>query len=197
MVINRKPLVAIATAGLMVSLAACGGGSGSSNNDATAGKKGGTLRWLTFHTNDHMDPQRTYVGVNISNLNRLTYRGLVSYPITKDLKKGTTPVPDLATDTGTSSNGAKTWKFTLKDGVKWQDGKPVTCEDLKYGASRTFATDVITGGPNYALSYPAAPHGKDGLPLYDGPNKNDHKADFDKAITCSGKTITYNSNKPF
>ena len=70
MVINRKPLVALATAGLLVSLAACGGGSGSSNNDATAGKKGGTLRWLTFHTNDHMDPQRTYVGVNISNFNR-------------------------------------------------------------------------------------------------------------------------------
>ncbi len=144
-----------------------------------------------------MDPQRTYVGVNISNFNRLVYRGLVSYPITKDLKKGTTPVPDLATDTGTSSNNAKVWKFTLKDGVKWQDGKPVTCEDVKYGASRTFATDVITGGPNYALSYLDVPHGKDGLPLYDGPYKNDHKADFDKAITCNGKTITYHFNKPF
>jgi peptide/nickel transport system substrate-binding protein len=197
MVINRKPLVALATAGLMVSLAACGGGSGSSNNDATTGKKGGTLYWLTFHTNDHMDPQRTYVGVNISNFNRLVYRGLVSYPITKDLKKGTTPVPDLATDTGTSSDNAKVWKFTLKDGVKWQDGKPVTCEDVKYGASRTFATDVITGGPNYALSFLDVPHGKDGLPLYDGPYKNDHKADFDKAITCDGKTITYRFNKPF
>ena len=100
MVINRKPLVALATAGLMVSLAACGGGSGSSNNNSTPGKKGGTLYWLTFHTNDHMDPQRQYIGVNLSNFNRLVYRQLVTYPITTDLKKGTTPVPDLATDTG-------------------------------------------------------------------------------------------------
>jgi peptide/nickel transport system substrate-binding protein len=196
MVINRKPLVALATAGLLVTLAACGGGS-TSNSNNTAGKKGGTLYWLTLHTNDHMDPQRTYVGVNISNLNRWVYRGLVSYPITTDQKKGTTPVPDLATDTGTSSDNAKTWKFTLKDGVKWQDGKPVTCEDLKYGVSRTFATDVITGGPNYALSYLDIPKGKDGLPVYDGPYKGDHQADFDKAVTCSGKTITYHFNKPF
>jgi peptide/nickel transport system substrate-binding protein len=198
MVIKRKPLVALATAGLLVSLAACGGGGSSSNNNAnTAGKKGGTLQWLTFHTNDHMDPQRVYVGVNISNFDRLVYRGLVDYPITTDPKKGVTPVPDLATDTGTSSKDAKTWSFTLKDGVKWQDGKPVTCEDLKYGASRTFATDVITGGPNYILSYLDVPHGKDGLPLYNGPYKNDHKADFDKAVTCKGKTITYRFNKPF
>ena len=34
--------------------------------------------------------------------------------------------PDLATDLGTASNGNKTWKFTLKSGVKWQDGSAVT-----------------------------------------------------------------------
>jgi peptide/nickel transport system substrate-binding protein len=196
--INRKPLVALATAGLLVSLAACGGGGSSDKNNAsTPGKKGGTLQWLTFHTYEHMDPQRVYIGVQISNMDRLVYRGLVTYPITTDVKKGTTPVPDLATDTGTMSKDAKTWSFTLKDGVKWQDGKPVTCEDVKYGASRTFATDVITSGPNYILSYLDVPHGKDGLPLYDGPYKNHHKADFDKAITCKGKTITYHFNKPF
>jgi peptide/nickel transport system substrate-binding protein len=123
------------------------------------------------------------------------YRSLVSFPATTDPKKGVTPVPDLATDTGKSSNGAKVWSFTLKNGVKWQDGKPVTCADLKYGLSRTFATDVITGGPNYALGFLDVPHGKDGLPLYDGPYKNDHAADFDKAVTCSGNTITYRFNK--
>ena len=37
--------------------------------------------------------------------------------------------------------------------MKWEDGKPITCEDFKYGASRVFATDVITGGPNYLLTY--------------------------------------------
>jgi peptide/nickel transport system substrate-binding protein len=198
MVINRKPLVALATAGLMVSLAACGGGGSSNNNNASQpGKKGGTLNYITFRSTEHTDPQRAYIGRDITDLNRLVYRGLVSFPATKDAQKAVKPVPDLATDTGKSSNGGKVWSFTLKNGVKWQDGKPVTCEDLKYGVSRTFATDVITGGPNYILSFLDVPKGKDGLPLYDGPYKNDHKADFDKAVTCSGNTITYHFSKPW
>jgi peptide/nickel transport system substrate-binding protein len=199
MVIKRKPVVALATAAALVSLAACGGGS-SSNSDkkgATSSAKGGTVYYLTKRPSEHLDPQRTYIGRDLVDMNRLVYRQLVSFPVTTDKKKAVTPQADLATDTGTSSNGAKTWKFTLKDGVKWQDGKAITCEDLKYGISRSFATDVITGGPNYVLGFLDVPHGKDGLPLYDGPYKNDHKADFDKAVTCSGNTITYNFLKPF
>ncbi len=199
MVMYRKPLAALAAAAVAVTLAGCGGGttSGNKNNGSSEGKAGGTLNYLTFRPTEHLDPQRTYIGRDITNMNRLAYRGLVTYPITTDIKKGTTPVPDLATDTGTMSKDAKTWSFTLKDGVKWQDGKDITCEDLKYGLSRSFATDVITGGPNYILSFLDVPKGKDGLPLYDGPYKNDHKADFDKAVTCNGKTITYRFNKPF
>ncbi len=106
-------------------------------------------------------------------------------------------MPDLATDTGTSSKDAKTWSFTLRDGVKWEDGKEITCADLKYGISRTFATDAITGGPNYALSFLDVPKDKTGLPLYNGPYKSKNKADFDKAVTCDGKTITYRFNKAF
>jgi peptide/nickel transport system substrate-binding protein len=182
-----------------VSLAACGGGSSSSSDKkgATSSSKGGTVYYLTKRPSEHLDPQRTYIGRDLVDMNRLVYRQLVSFPVTTDKKAAVTPQPDLATDTGTSSNGAKTWKFTVKDGVKWQDGKPITCEDFKYGVSRSFATDVITGGPNYVLGFLDVPHGKDGLPLYDGPYKNDHKADFDKAVTCSGNTITYNFLKPF
>jgi peptide/nickel transport system substrate-binding protein len=129
------------------------------------------------------------------NLMRLYARTLVTY----SSEPGHTDelVPDLATDRGTTPDGGRTWKFTLKDGVKWQDGKPITCEDLKYGVSRSFATDVITGGPNYILGFLDVPKGKDGLPLYNGPYKNAHKADFDKAVTCSGNTITYRFNKPW
>jgi peptide/nickel transport system substrate-binding protein len=198
MVINRKPLVALATAGLMVSLAACGGGSTNENSDAdAAGGKGGTVNYLTFRNAEHLDPQRTYIGRDLSNLSRLAYRNLVTFPITKDDEQSLEPVADLATDTGTMSKDAKTWSFTLKDGVKWEDGKDITCADLKYGASRTFATDVITGGPNYILSFLDVPKTKDGLPRYNGPYKNANKADLDKAITCKGKTITYRFSKPF
>ena len=55
------------------------------------------------------------------------------------------------------------WSFTVKDGVKWEDGKAITCEDFKYGASRNFATDVIIGGPsNYLFTYLDIPTGDDG-----------------------------------
>ena len=40
-----------------------------------------------------MDPQRIYVGRDISNLNRIVYRGLVTFPITDDAKKADTAVP--------------------------------------------------------------------------------------------------------
>ena len=120
---------------------------------ATTASDGGTLYYYVFKPYEHFDPQRTYLGVEMSNFTRLNYRSLVSFPISTDPKEAATPTADLATDAGTASNGAKTWKFTVKDGVKWEDGKAITCEDFKYGASRVFATDVITGGPNYILSY--------------------------------------------
>ena len=62
------------------------------------------------------------------------------------------------------SNKAKTWKFTLRPGVAWEDGKPVTCADVKYGWSRTFATEVYVEGPAYPLTWldiPADPAGGD------------------------------------
>lgn len=193
---NKKSysILAVAIAGSM-SLAACGGGSsddkGSSNE---GGGKGGTLYYLSKRPAEHLDPQRMYIGRDIADMGRLTYRSLVQMPVTEDAAKADKPVADLATDTGKMSDGGKKWSFTLKDGVKWQDGKDITCEDLKYGLSRSFATDVITGGPNYALGFLDVPQ-KDGLPVYNGPYKKAGQADFDKAVTCDGKTITYKFNK--
>ena len=198
---NRKRLLAVLVSGALAgSLAACGSGDngGSSSGSKTSSAKGGTLYYLMEDPIEHLDPQRVYVGRDISNLSRTVYRTLVTFPISQDAKTGTTPVPDLATDTGKSSDGAKTWSFTIKDGVKWEDGKPITCEDFKYGASRVFATDVITGGPNYLLSYldiPTDP--KTGASQYDGPYKGDGQELFDKAVVCDGNTITYHFNKPW
>lgn len=207
-----KRTKAFAAVGVVMSLgalAACGGGGnsgspgGGTGTNGAAGnqnaKKGGTLTYYIRAALEHTDPQRTYVGRDITNWSRTVYRSLVAFPISTDPKTSTTPVADLATDTGKSSNDAKTWSFTIKNNVTWQDGKPVTCEDFKYGASRVFATDVITGGPNYLLTYLNIPTGKDGLPTYKGPyvTKNNDVASFNKAITCQGQTITYNFKQPW
>jgi len=197
----RKKAIAIAAAASMsVALAACGGGGGNKPSTGTGGEaqKGGTLTYYIRAALEHTDPQRTYVGRDITNWSRTVYRSLVTFPISDDPAKATTPVPDLATDTGQSSEGGKVWKFTVKDGVTWQDGKAITCEDFKYGASRVFATDVITGGPNYILTYLDIPiNNKTGLPAYEGPYTKVGQADFDKAVTCDGNTITYHFKKPW
>ena len=205
---TKRYLAGAAAAALAFSLAACGGSSdnnsGSSGGGGTTGTttstKGGTLTYYITAALDHTDPQRLYVGRDLTNFRRTVYRSLVAFPISDDTKTANTPVPDLATDTGTATNDSKTWSFTLKDGIKWQDGSAITCEDFKYGASRVFATDVITGGPNYLLSYldiPTDPKTK--LPEYTGPYKSTPagQAAFDKAITCDGNKITYNFNKPW
>jgi peptide/nickel transport system substrate-binding protein len=205
---NRKRLVAAAASIVVAAgLAGCGGGSdnnsggGPSENaqpSRTSAVKGGTIYSLETAVTEHLDPQRMYVGRDISNMGRLAYRSLVMYPAgTTDETEGSTPIPDLATDTGQSNEDATQWKFTLKDGPKWQDGKPITCEDLKYGVSRTFAQDVITGGPNYIIGYLDIPEDADGTPTYKGPYTGEGQADFDKAVTCDGNTITYNFKKPW
>jgi peptide/nickel transport system substrate-binding protein len=197
---RRTGLAVIAVASVL-GVAACGGGttgggSSASGTAGAAGQKGGAIYWLTKRPAEHLDPQRTYIGRDLSIMNRVMYRDLVGFPVGKEGAEATKPVGDLATDAGQSSDGGKVWKFTLKDGVKWQDGKDITCEDLKYGFSRGFATDVITGGPNYQLGYLDVPQ-KDGLPIYNGPYKKAGQAEFDKAVTCEGKTITYHFNKPW
>jgi peptide/nickel transport system substrate-binding protein len=174
-----------------------GGGSSGNSQEEPAAVKGGTIFSLESVTQS-LDPQRTDTGRDIANMGKMYSRSLVQFPSGEtDPVKGATPIPDLATDTGQSNEDATQWSFTLKDGPVWQDGKPITCEDLKYGVSRTFATDVITGGPNYALVYLDIPEDADRTPVYKGPYTGQGQDLFDKAVTCDGNTITYRFKKPW
>ena len=64
--------------------------------------------------------------------------------------------------------------------------------------SRTFATDIITNGPQYAVSMLDIPADPAGGSAYKGPYKKTGQDLYDKAVTCSadGKTITFHLNKP-
>jgi peptide/nickel transport system substrate-binding protein len=200
MAIKRKSFAAAAVAAIVAaSLTACGGSS-SSDGGSSSGKSeaGGTL-YVTggIRVPSYLDPQRLYTGIDLSWTGRTVYRSLVQSPDSTDAAKTAKVEPDLATDTGTSNADGTEWKFTLKDGVKWQDGKDITCDDLKYGASRTFANDIINGGPSYSISLLDIPKAADGSSVYKGPYKGTQQAAYDKAVTCDGKTITYRFNAPF
>ncbi len=202
---RRNHGIAAIALGAVVALTAagCGGGGGAPSpaaiNVTSAGpaKAGGTLYYLTNQPADHLDPQRTYITRDIANEVRMVYRTLTSFPVASG-KAGTKLVADLATDTGTASDGGKSWKFTLKDGVTWQDGSEITCADLKYGVSRAFATTAITGGPSYAPQFLDIPTGPKGGSVYKGPYVRDPAGQglYDKAVTCDAKTITFRLSKP-
>ena len=100
---TRKRLVA-AAASLVVAVAVAGCGGDSDNDDSgtkdqknaerTDAVKGGTVYSLEQSVTEHLDPQRTYVGRDLSNLGRLVYRSLVTFPLgATDPTEGSTPVP--------------------------------------------------------------------------------------------------------
>jgi len=210
-------LAAVASAGALL-LAACGGGTDSSESStgegsaaasagtdeggaaaADGGQKGGTITMLTNAEQwQHVDPQRMYTGADIAFFSGYTTRTLTQYAYAPG-EAGTELIADMATDTGTPNEDATSWSFTLRDGVSFEDGTPVTCDDVKYGVSRTFAQDIITDGPTYAISYLDIPQGEDGSSVYKGPYTTDGNdtAAFDAAVLCSedGKTITFNLNR--
>jgi len=160
---------------------------------------GGTLILLSAALQfDQVDPQRAYTGEDLAFFDGTIYRSLEQFTFSADNPTASKLAPDLATDTGTATDGGKTWAFTLRDGVTFQDGSPITCADVAYGISRTFATDVINQGPTYQIQYlniPTDP--KDGSSMYKGPYKKTGQDLYDKAVTCSAdqKTITFHLNQ--
>jgi peptide/nickel transport system substrate-binding protein len=190
----------VAAAGALL-LAACGGSSdnGDSGNGDSGATTGGTITYLQFEEQfTHVDPQRVYTGEDLAFFNGTIYRTLTAYKFSPDATEGTTIVPDMATDLGTPNADSTEWSFTIRDGVTFETGDPVTCADIAYGVSRTFATDVITDGPTYAITMLDIPQEEDGSSSYKGPYTGVGQEAFDQAVTCSddNKTITFKLSRP-
>jgi peptide/nickel transport system substrate-binding protein len=167
---------------------------------SAAPQTGGTIYLLMENQQfDQVDPQRIYTAEDQAFFGATIYRSLESYVSSADPIAGTTLTPDLATDLGTPTDGGRTWTFTLRDGVTFEDGSAIRCADLAYGVSRTFATDVINQGPIYAIEDLDIPTTTDGASQYPGPYMATPKqqALFDRAVTCSRdqRTITFHLNR--
>ena len=167
---RRRPLIAAAaaTAAIMV-IAACSSskkkneGTGTNPAPSTSASssagglgpaiinggyttKGGTVNLLQQADFDHLDPVQNYV-TNSGDVGKLIYRTLT---VIKDTPGETPSIqPDLAEKLGTSSDGAKTWTYQIKKGLKFQDGTPITAKDIKYNIERQFAQDIYKDGATY------------------------------------------------
>lgn len=153
-------------------------------NPSTA--KGGELKLWSPQDVDFLDPARAYYGF-VWNLQRLYIRQLFAYD-SKPGAAGTKLVPDLAAADPVLSNDGKTYTVKIKDGVKFEDGTPITSKDFKYGIERVFAQDVLSGGPTYLIDV------LDQGQKYPGPYKDTdpNKMGLKSVETPDDKTIVFN-----
>ncbi|MBF4768904.1 hypothetical protein ISU10_14145 [Nocardioides agariphilus] len=210
MLLKRSAIALVAVASLL-GLAACGGSSGSDSNAGTptqgagggagAGKNadaqgplalpadaksGGKVTVLTSQVPATLDPTRAYYTDSTEIMNLVT-RALTQYaynPDTQDMEL----VPDMATDLGRPNKDKTEWTFTLKDGLKYEDGSPVKAEDIAYAIARSFAIEELPDGPTYQLQFFL-----DG-DTYKGPYKD--KSPY-KGVTVNGNDITIKMSRPF
>ncbi len=209
----KKPFMTVATAAVLsLSVAACGG-SGSAPGDATASTNteggntgdatdperqgpveidgataGGTVTVLSNDGLNSMDPTEAYYTNTSSILQGLVTRSLTQ--LVYDPETGLQVlVPDLATDLGTSNEDFTEWTFTIRDDVTYENGDPVTPEDIKFGMLRSMDRTAFPEGAAFSNDYFS------GADKYKGPYTGGD-TDFD-GIVVDGQDITISMDTPF
>ncbi|MEU5045242.1 ABC transporter substrate-binding protein [Streptomyces griseorubiginosus] len=133
-------------------------------------KPGGTINVYQEAGLSHLDPGQIYVS-DAGQVANLLFRRLTQFK--EDDKGNVSVVGDLATDSGKSSDGGKTWTFTLKDGVKDQNGNAITSADVRHTVERQYAKFIFDGptylqtwlsGADYRKALPDGGFGKKHLP---------------------------------
>ena len=199
---NARGLRGLIAATAVFALAACEGGApgagyAAAGYDAALGSvvnpsahKGGTIIFEDSGTPDSTDPGNTYSGP-VWNIVRLYGRALVTYRPAPGAS-GLQLVPDLATGLGRVSDHGLTWTYHLRPGIKFEDGSAVTSQDVKYAVERSYARDVLPGGPGY---FPALLQD----PGYRGPYKDatPGRLGLTSVQTPDPDTIVFRLRQPF
>src|ERR687888_2391762 len=139
-VVKRSVILFSAVLALVLVAAGCGGG-GKKNTTSTSatggGGKGGTFTILANAApSGSPDPQINYT-LQEWQLLIFSHDGLVAFKRAGGTE-GTKLVADLATSVPKPTGGGKTYKFTLRKGIKFSDGKTLKASDVKYTFERLF-----------------------------------------------------------
>jgi len=154
--------------------------------------KGGTLTFDWRSAPDSFDPGNTYYAADW-DFARFYSTALMTYKNCPGAC-GKTLIPGLATAPGTVSDNGLTWTYHLKSGVKFQDGTPVTSQDVKYAVERTFDRGVLANGPSYF-----AVHLGGNAATYPGPYKDKaaDKMGLTAITTPDSSTVVFHLAHPF
>jgi peptide/nickel transport system substrate-binding protein len=140
----RRPVAAIIAAFAMTSaLAACGASSSTTTSGGGSGGGASTNTTLVTALQDTLNPDPDVyfdlAGVMITNS---VYESLVVNP------PGSVTTQGLLAKSWTISPDGLTYTFTLKDGIKFSDGTPITSTVMKESFERRTA---VAGSPSYML----------------------------------------------
>ncbi|ANH39392.1 putative D,D-dipeptide-binding periplasmic protein DdpA precursor [Nocardioides dokdonensis FR1436] len=179
---RTKPLAVVAGAALLT-LAACGGsGSGGDTNadereygaasetidkdpeaqgpaeDIEGATAGGTVTvFLPGDPGpDDLDPTNGWSVTGNSIQQALTSRSLTQYKRDPESETGEMIlVPDLAVDLGQPNEDFTEWTFEIRDDATWEDGSPITAEEVAWGINRSMDSEQFPSGPGteYSQTY--------------------------------------------
>jgi peptide/nickel transport system substrate-binding protein len=166
--------VALAVAGaLALGVGACGGssnnnngnsggsnsGSSSSGGGKTSGSSGngGSITVVMGTAPDYLDPQEGYT-TQAAEAMWISYTPLYTYAH-KAGEAGGQIIPGIAQDFPQISDGGKKYTLTIRQGLKYSDGKTVKASDFPFTVERvlkvkwggaSFITGYIKGAADYA-----------------------------------------------
>ena len=152
---------------------------------------GGTVNVWSTSGLQSIHPTEAYFVNTTAILSGLITRSLTTYRYNYD-KQRMELVPDLATDLGTPNDDFTEWTFTLRDGVKWEDGSPVTPQDVARGIEASFDAypeGAFPNGATYTRDY-FLNGDKFGGPITDPNGSCD-------CIEINGQDITLKMARPF
>ncbi|MCL8018048.1 ABC transporter substrate-binding protein [Streptomyces sp. AS02] len=136
-----------AAAAVSASLSACSSGPESTNETGGGGGQNRTLTAVIGYGNDgSWDPTQTASAFCMAANNHI-YEGLLDTdPISRE------PYAALATQVPADPN-ATSWKFTLRAGAKFHDGKPVTADDVVFVFDRILDPKTQTLAKGFFASW--------------------------------------------
>ncbi|MFE2581456.1 ABC transporter substrate-binding protein [Streptomyces sp. NPDC059378] len=136
-----------AAATLSSSLAACSAGPESTNDTGSGAGAQRTLTAVIGYGNDgSWDPTQTASAFAMAANNHI-YEGLVDTdPITRE------PYAALATRTPENLSGTS-WRFALRPGATFHDGRPVTADDVVFVFDRILDPDTQTLAKGFFASW--------------------------------------------
>jgi peptide/nickel transport system substrate-binding protein len=101
---------------------------------------GGTFIFAEGSNIHTLDPHFAYDTLSTAAC-RLIYDGLLDYDYQGNM------IPSLAAKLPAVSNGGRVFRFELRDGIKFHNGREITAEDISWSLHRLLSEDV--GSPGY------------------------------------------------